>query len=64
MNKNRRKLLLNSIRNNLITLRKKKKKGEASDILSGLGIVSKRNSLKSLAGSKPQKTLRSILNIF
>jgi len=64
MNTKRRKILLNSIKAQLIKKRKKNKNNTTRDTLSGLGIVSKRNSVKSLAGIKPQKTLRSILNIF
>jgi len=64
MNTKRRKLILNGIKNQIIAIRKKGSRSMSSEILSDMGIVRSSNSLKSLAGIKPQKLLRSILNIF
>jgi len=64
MNTNKRRLLLNSIKKQIIGNRSKKRNNRAKDLLSSLGVLSKANSVKSLGSEKPQKLLRSILNIF
>ena len=64
MNTKRRKIILRNIKKKIIGNRRNKGNKTTKELLSGLGIVSNQNSIKSLGVEKPQKILRSILNIF